>query len=190
MSVDNDALCSKDNVKDFIGISNFNPTDETLIENLIDRVTDMFERYCRRKFKQATYTEYHSPQSRDDKIFPKNYPINSVTSIHDDPDRAYGSDTLITASEYGIVDDVYVEWIDGAFSGGTNSVKIIYSGGYSTIPEDLSQACIEEVARRYKRRKDIDISQKTQPDGSATLLAGDLLDQTKTVLNLYKKRLV
>jgi len=191
MSVDSDALCTKDNVKDFMGITNVNPTDDTLIDNLIDRVTELFESYCKRNFFAAAYTEYHSPASRDKRIFPKNFPVNSITSIHDDPDRTYGSDTLITASEYGIMgDDATVEWIDGAFAGGTNSVKIIYNGGYSTIPEDLSQGCIEEVARRFRRRKDIDVTQKTQPDGSTQQLAGDFLPQTKIVLNLYKKRLV
>lgn len=190
MAVASDALCTKDNVKDFLGITGFKPEDETLIEDTIDRVTDLFENYCRRKFKSATYTEYHSPQTNDNKIFPKNFPITSITNMYDDPDRSYGSDTLITASEYGVVDDVYVEWIDGSFSGGTNSVKITYVGGYSTIPEDLTQACVEEVARRFKRRKDLEVTQKTLTDGSRTMLAGDFLPQTKMVLNLYKKRLI
>ncbi len=191
MSVDNDALCTKDDVKKFMGITNVSPNDDTLIDNMIDRTTDLFETYCKRKFFAAAYTEYHSPASSDKRIFPKNFPVNTITSIHDDPDRTYGSDSLITASEYGVMDDdATVEWIDGNFAGGTNSVKIIYNGGYTTIPEDLTQGCIEEVARRFRRRKDVDVSQKTMPDGSAQILAGDFLPSTKTVLNLYKKRLV
>jgi len=68
-----------------------------------------------------------------------NYPITSVTSIHDDTDRNFTAITLKTAAEYMIWKDegiiqLYSDAINGSkFSTGIANIKIIYTAGYGSI---------------------------------------------------------
>lgn len=186
MSVADNALATLNECKDFYGMTASKQADDDLIEDLIDRVTQLFETYCGiTSFKAADYTEYIDGQS-DKYIFPKNTPINSVTSIHDDTDWVWGANELLDASDYRIVDEKYVVYNSGVFSLGEQNIRIIYNGGFTTIPLDLKQACIEEVMTRYKHRKDMDVIQKSQEDGNVTYNQAAFLPSTLVVLNKYR----
>jgi hypothetical protein len=50
----------------------------------------------------------------------------------------------------------------------------------------VKQACIDEVARKYKRKDRIDISAITIPEQSITVFSDDFLPATKIVLNRYR----
>ncbi|MBW1666718.1 MAG: phage head-tail connector protein [Deltaproteobacteria bacterium] len=188
MAVDSDALTSLDNVKEFLGISG--NTDDALLENLIDRVTDLFESYCDRKFKAADYTEYHDGKGSD-KLFPDQFPINSVASIHDDTDWTWGSDTLIDSDDYRIVDGAYIQCKSDTFTDDVQNVKVVYNAGYDSIPEDLEQAAIMQVAWLYKKGKGgglLGVSSKSLMDGSISFTNKDLLPEVRLVLERYRKR--
>lgn len=189
MTVDADALTSLDDLKEYIGLTTGD--HDLLLENLIDRATDLFETYCDRKFAAAAYTEYHDGRGLD-KLFPKQWPVNSVTSIHDDSDWTWGADTLIDAGDYRIAHDGYIQMKTSTFSDDVQNVKIVYNGGYSTIPEDLAQACIEQAAWMFKQSPEgsalLGVSAKSFPDGSVSYTTRDLLSQVTLVLEKYRRR--
>ena len=187
MSLNENALATVNEVKRFLGVIAGSSDDDDVIEEIINGNSTLFESYCNCKFTASDYTEYHSKKNYDSgKLFLKKTPINSVASIYEDSDRAFGESTLISSSDYGVVDELYVEYYDTSFSRGMNTIKITYNAGHSTIPSDISSACIMESSRLFKRRKEIDISAKSLPDGSASMFTGSFLPQVTETLKKYK----
>jgi hypothetical protein len=78
------------------------------------------------------------------------------------------------------------------FSKGYQNVKIVYSGGYSTIPEDLELACIDWVLKYYRKNKDKlqGWSSKSYSGVSVLIDLAAIPDDIKAVLNSYKLRKV
>lgn len=141
------ALTSLANVKEFLRITDTN--DDTFLTNLISRVEKEVKEYCQRDFEAADYMEYYDGDGTDT-LLVDNYPINSVSELYDDPDREFGTDTLIDSSDYIIYSEEGKIVLDGStFSKGNKNIKIVYNAGYTTIPADLEQAVIKLVAAEY-----------------------------------------
>lgn len=185
--IDSDALTTLQAVKDYLGITS--NADDALLESFINRVTDSFEAYCARKFKSASYTEYHDGKGSD-KLFPKQAPITTVTSIYDDSEWAWGASTLIASTEYRIVDEAYIQLKSTTFMDDVQNVKITYTAGYSTIPADVEHACIEQAAWLYRKSKGQlqGVAAKSLADGSISYSARDLLPELKLALEPYRRR--
>lgn len=190
MAVNTYSLITLDNVKLFIGLSNSTSDVDDLIEDLIDRISTSFETYCDRKFLSREYTEYYDGVG-EDKLFVDQYPIITISGIWDDRDWGWASDTIVDSDYYRISNNGwFVVFNNTVLLDYQQNVKIAYTAGYSTIPDDLKQACIEEVARTYKNKNQIDISSKTLIDGSVSYVVTDFLPKTLTILNKYKKVII
>jgi hypothetical protein len=186
MSTLNDnALLTRLQVKNYVGINQADATLDNLIHDIINRVSTAFETYCSRTFRALEYTEYHDGGDGVRALFPDQYPINSITSIHEDSDWVYGSDKLIDSSDYKIMHDRYIVF-DKFLAYGEGAIKLVYNAGYTTIPLDITQAAIDEVARRLKHRKDGEVVSQTQGDGTITYAGLDFLPQTIRTLNSYR----
>jgi len=187
MAVDADALTSLANVRAYLdlGVSTY----DTMLEDFIDRVTDQFETYCSRYFKAADYTEYLDGKGLNI-LFPKQWPINSVASIYDDSDWAWGETTVIDSDDYRIVDDIYVQLKSSVFTKYIQNIKITYNAGYTTIPEDLEQAAIEQVAWLFRKNQGQleGVTSKSLGDGSITYYGLAILPGAVEVLNRYQRK--
>lgn len=141
------------NVREFLEFPDDQTDDDTLLEKLITRMSADIESDCDRIFGDATYTEYHDGDGTDTLLL-KQYPINSITSVHDDVDRDYDTDTLIDSDDYVYDSETGILTLDGfGFSIGRQNVKVVYNAGYTTIPTDLEQACINKVVIKYLQGK-------------------------------------
>ncbi len=153
-------LTNAANVKEYLGLSGSD--DDTFIGNLIDRASEGIENYCRRKFTSTQHTEYYDGRG-EPRLVLNQRPIISVTSVHDDLDRAFGGGALIDSSDYITRDDEgVIEYLSSAstfpgtgacFYDGQLNVKVVYTAGYATIPTDVEQACIMLCALLYTRGK-------------------------------------
>lgn len=136
-------------VKEFLQIATAVTDDDTFITNLISRISADIEKECGRTFLAANYTEYHDGDSTSILMLDQ-YPVNSITSIHDDVDREYNADDLIDSDDYAFYSESGIVELDGlTFATGIKNIKVIYNAGYTTIPTDLEQACIKRVAIEY-----------------------------------------
>lgn len=181
------ALCTLDDVKEYYQYpaKGSRVLDNDLLEDLINYNTDLFHKYCGwEQFKSKTYTEYQDGIGINS-LYVYNYPIISVTSIHDDVNWSYGADTLIDSSSYKIVDEKYIVLKDTTFMKGTQNIKIVYVAGYATIPGDLKKACIKEVVRDFKNRKNFDELFKTVDGDQVTKVEAGLMKSTTDVLDKY-----
>lgn len=151
-------FATRDNVKTFLGITS--STDDTLIDSILDRTTLMIKRYCGRDLEQTTYTdERHDGDGIDDSLLLRNWPIISVASVYDDPDRLFTSDSLLTANEDYVVQSSgdtdnpgVIRRIDSVWLKGIQNIKVAYTAGYTTTPVDLVQAQVDWTSFLYKNR--------------------------------------
>jgi len=119
-------------------------TNDEYIESLISVASSDIENYTGRKLRVRTYgangldAEIKNGTGTN-KIYVDNYPITSVTSIHDDNERSFDAGTLKTAAEYMIWKDegiiqLYSDAVNGSkFSTGIANIQIIYTAGYGNI---------------------------------------------------------
>lgn len=132
-------LCSRTNLKSYLGLTGTGH-DDTL-DMLIDAASEAIESYCRRSFGVTAHVEYHD--GGHDRIVLRHRPVTALTGLWDDLAREFSDSSEITSDDYVLDSDLGILHLDaGTFAEGIRNVKVSYSAGYSTIPDDLSQACI------------------------------------------------
>lgn len=151
-------LTTRASVKELLGIQSAITAYDAVIDTLVAAVDGLVEDYCDRHFADTTYTEYHDGVHNQRQILVRNYPIISVTSIHDDAAREYGSATLISSDDYTFEtgDDADgIVYLDLSLSRGQRNIKVVYRAGYASgsIPKPLSRAADLLCASIYNRRK-------------------------------------
>jgi len=194
MAVNTNALCSLDDVKNYLGIEGIDDAKDELIEELINNVTEFAESYCDRNFYTAEYTEYHNGDGTG-VLFPKEYPITSVSGVWDDTDRNFTIGTNDFASdEYGIMHERWIELYEDYFTKYTRNVKIIYTAGYSTIPLDLKQAGVELVAWKFNEGRELHLlgidSVSREGTGATAYYVRDIPAGARMVLDRYRRRAI
>lgn len=151
---------------------NLPDTDQTLVEYLINSASEMAEYHARRKLAARAYTTDLDGPGGTTLLLP-NYPINSITSIYEDTDREFDSDTLTDSDDYGYYsDEGIVERYSGSWTTGKKALRITYNGGLSTVDSRLQDAVIEVVAWNLKRYRGsgIGIRSISAPDGMNTAM--------------------
>jgi hypothetical protein len=117
------------------------------------------------------------------------WPITSITSIHDDPDHAWASDTALDAGDYfASYDDNGVIYSEaGTFNHGKQNLKIIYVGGYAdekSVPSEIKRACIEQLKYDYIRSS---ASRGINIAGAATAADEALLPAVQAALKRWRR---
>lgn len=182
--------------------------EDTLLDEMIENVSAQFELYCDRLFAEETgRVEY--PLGGTNTLKLKLFPITTITSIYEDPQRTFGANTLIDSSEYYGAGDVgTMGWIirqstwrrefSGAASlkwlNGLDVVKVTYTGGYTVTagitaaPDQVKKACIRQCSYLWDRRATLGTTSASGGDGSSSFLgAYDLLPEVKASLQAYRR---
>jgi len=138
------ALTTHSRVKEYLGIKADDASKDAMLAEFVERVSAAISTRCKRVFEfESGITEYDDGDGVMSQLMVRRYPIVSVASLYDDPDRAYGSATLIAATEYTVDKGWGLIQLDGfRFLKGLQSVKVVYDGGYKVIPQDLERAAI------------------------------------------------
>jgi hypothetical protein len=183
-------LVTTANVKSFLDIQT--TTWDTVIGTLVTSCSVWIENYCgglRFKNSLSDVTEYYDgdPFEEGNKsIFLKNIPIVSITSV------SYASGSLSSptwtaydASTGYVRNDKTGELTFYALPVGKQNIRVIYQGGYTSIPEDLQMACLELVARIFNKRKSFGVA--TESVGGANVVWEKELDvDLRKTLNRYR----
>lgn len=182
------SLTSRSNVKAFKNVSG--TAHDSEIDRLILAVDKFINQYCNRTIEQATVTEYHSLRAGQAVFLLKNPPVASITSLYDDPERSYGSGTLLTNNTDYVLEDEdagIVRFDEWATSGGIRNIKVVYVGGFSSVPADLAQAAIELVwlARDKGDKALLGLQSKSIADGSVSVFRNDWPAGVKEILDRY-----
>lgn len=144
-------LCTRDSVKTYLGLTGTNYDD--LIDALVPAASEAIENACRRRFAEEEDAEYHD--GGEDRLVLRRRPVASVTDIWDDPERNFADASKLEADEYVLdADRGMVLLRQGTFSPGIRNVKVAYTAGYSSVPDDAAQACRALVSAWFHRGRE------------------------------------
>lgn len=114
------------------------------VQRLITVVSTMIKNNISRQILSATYTTVLDGRGRT-RIMMPNTPITAVTSVT----LTYGPNANLiiparTAGGSGYTFSDTCVYVDPPylFEKGIQNVKIVYTGGYATVPGDIEQACL------------------------------------------------
>ena len=196
------SLVSVSILKEYLPEIQGNSIDADL-SSLISRVESYIARYIgfplpdsgtTYTLDQATYTVYESRP-----MYTLSYvlqisikPIISITSIHSDVDRVYGSDSLIDSSKYEIdkqngrviLDDTSPDTFDVGF----RAIKIVGSFGYNTSspPDDLIHAICVYCSHLQRAKSSQGNNSITQRNSTVSLSPRTMPDEVKEILRGYR----
>ncbi len=140
------SLATRTALRLYLGIGASDTEHDDLLDALIDYASERIESHCRRAFASAAVTEYLDGTGTSRIVLPRR-PVTVLTSIHEDSGRAFAADTevdpadLVLHPERGIVDRV-----GGVFARGARTLKVAYTAGYATVPDDVALACVKLAA--------------------------------------------
>jgi uncharacterized phiE125 gp8 family phage protein len=198
MGVGTYALTSLAKLKSYLNISA--TTWDTFLESCVDAATGQAELYTNRKLKGRAYSYLTDADSDDaiidgnglDRIQAPQYPINSVTTLRIDTSEIDARGSVFNRG-YVLDKNAGIIHLAGyLFTEGLRNIELVYTAGFSTVPDDLEQAVIEQAAWVYKESgvggSLLGVTGKQLPDGSLSFMARDLLPGVKMVLDKYRKR--
>jgi hypothetical protein len=147
------------------------------------------ESYCNRIFSSASYTELlHG--NRSNLMNPRQWPITAVTEVRMSSDRNWSdSSTLIAAANYGIsTDGTGITYYNGYLPSGYDNVRVIYTAGYATIPQDIQLACLWAAEWFYLHNTRGDSGRTSVgKQGESIGVLADIPPMIKAILQPYKR---
>lgn len=154
-----DALCTLAELKEVLVITG--TTYDTRLTLAINTATRRILSYIDRTIASTVYTEDYDGNGTP-MLMLKNFPlIGNPTTVHVDAKRTFGSDSLLT-----IEDDYLVNGAEGflrmvgtqsnalttaIWSRGQLNIRVVYTAGYATIPEEINLTCRLYAAYLYKK---------------------------------------
>lgn len=155
------------------GLSDTELVQQTLIDD-----TDEIETILNRKIvSRGTITEFHPAVGRSlgAELYLSEAPMLTITSVHEDPDRSYGSSTLLVKGTDYLVDSrddcVILIRISGgspiAWNSSFEAVKVIWTAGYTqaTVPGDIKRIASELLAMHYADNAEKRFRESSRDDG-------------------------
>lgn len=167
-----------------------------LLQLLVNGVTKYVENYIKRTLSYEETTRYLDGPGTEVLVLP-DYPISSLDAIYVDSNRSFGDETEEDSDNY-YVDDTAgrIEKLNGiVWPAGRRNIKITYTKGFSSIPDDLRLAGLEVAAIKWNEShqgdKRIGVIQSTlrfsEESQTNTFLRTELPKPTQDVLNKYRK---
>lgn len=164
------------NVKSWLGIST--DTDNALLSRLITAASSIMQNYVNRDFVSQSYTTICDGIGGNTMVLP-NYPITEVQVVKVDG---------LTIPSTSYIFDWHRLILRGyTFTRDKANVEIHYTAGYTTIPADLEEACIELVGYKYRERNRIGEASKAMAGETTSYNIRDLPETVRTILNQYKR---
>ncbi len=190
--------------KDFAGLTGV--TMDARINVIVDSVSQLVKNYCGTSIiddYSSAKTEYFDVlDAKTTRVMLDEGPIRTVTSVQERESQADSYITLITensdsSGKYEYIIDSMTdsiirtnEDVDKAFPKGRKAVKVVYTAGYSSCPEDLKLAIFDLVKYYLKdeRKERMQIAGAMIENPVSTSIRNNVgfPDHIKRVLDMYK----
>lgn len=191
-------LVTLNQYKDSKGVTT--PKDDVRLASLITSVSQLVKTYCGNSiidYYSSAKTEYLNVNWATHIIQLTESPVNTITSVEERTGYGQNYVTLTTGNYEYYLDEAtdslyrttngsnYKNWAQGP-----GAVKVVYTAGYSSTPEDLKLAVFDMVTyyfkEEHKERMTI-AGASLQNQGSSSLPNNvSFPDHIKRVLDLYK----
>jgi hypothetical protein len=155
--------------------------DKTRIEKLIASATATIEKYCSRFFESASRTVLD--QWKSSTTF-KAIPVTAF-QVFVDSEGVFGPETEVTKGYWLDKESGILAW-NTPFST-LAQVKIVYTGGFQVIPEDLKEAVFKTVKWDKARIFSNQVGIRSQVSGEITTNYDTALPyEVRQTLDLYR----
>lgn len=167
-------------VKEQLGIPTATTTYDTLIAGIVTDTSAQVEAFCNRNFLEASYTQYFDTCYGDTKLFLKNYPVSSITTVKYRGGN-YGTPTWYSypTTEYLLNAESGKISFAGKMPEAERFIQAIYTGGYKidfahegtathTLPTDLTTIVTDLCATSYNLLKTGGIASESTEGQSVT----------------------
>ncbi len=186
--------------KEYHNVTSTNATRDTALARLITSSSKAIINACRKGIKLTSYTDYYDLDHAQYVLSLRNIPVTGLSSV-----TLYPYDTnaqTVDGGEYiisrlGEIALKPTSTSDCIFPCGFQTVKVVYSAGYSSVPADLQGATAELVKFAFDRgTRDQTVYSETLGDWSytnatAVLAASQSWPATvREVLSKYKRSFV
>lgn len=170
--------------------------ENTVLQYYVDSVSRKVEGYINNYALETGRTEYYNVEPYQKSLTLRCAPVASITSIHDDVDWTFGSDSLISSTDYRLDSVNGQVYFKTDLVGGPQSVQVIYTGGlgtdYSDVIangfEDLVLAVDQQIVYEYKRRDTEDLNSYSDAAGNVSVAAPlTWLPHVREVLDRYRR---
>ena len=159
-------LVTRAEFKTYAGISS--SSQDALIDNLLPKISALVRTVCKTQFLDdiGLFTDIHDGGSQF--IYPRNSPVVSISSLtlSEEYGVTYTALTNYTDWVYKANDQV-IQSIDSSFPTFINGYKLIYSAGYTSMPDDLKLAVLDLV--QYYLKNDAAVHSNRMPSGQTGL---------------------
>lgn len=175
-------LCELADVKAWLNITA--AADDALLQRLITASSVFMQNWMNRTFATAPYAETRDGSGSDTLVL-ANTPVTAVSSLTVGG-IAQGPSPDGIQPGY-VFSDTAVYLIGSSFPAGRRNVAVTYTAGYTTVPQDLAQGCIDLVGWAYRGKQHIGQTGTGMGPEHISFSLKDMPDSTKTVMNQYKK---
>lgn len=131
MTISADALTSLATFKAFLGITS--TTDNTILEDSINRASAMIQRFCARNFVSQRYYEWHDTYGAD-RVMLKHNPVENVRFVGVGGDNVLSVDATISTDAATTIsaDDTHIHLFRVDSTGSEHSTTLTYAAHDTT----------------------------------------------------------
>ena len=169
-------------------------TFDTDITDRIATVSYRVQKVYDIDLEAQTHVEIHNGGGK--RLYIRNPPITSITSIIASNDLVFGVSDTIAATEYAIVNSGWDIAHYSCWPKGRDNIQVTYVAGYidalsvspvTDVPDWLQSAVATQVAFEFQNRKSVGLSTVDYPDGSIAKETRPFLREIETALNTLRK---
>lgn len=172
-------------------LGTFSAEDKDIAIRLINAASTRANTITRRKLASRSYTDVTLDANGGEVILLPQFPVTAFSEVRVDSARSFGTSTIISSSNYDYNEDTGELFVWTGFPRARRCVRVSYTGGYATVPDDLQHAIVEAVAYAWKQlaTKKIGV-QSITGDGITTQYPIDIPIPAMRVIESYRREYV
>ena len=168
------------------GQNPFPATDDALLSRLITAASQFIQSWLQRQIAVTDWIEIRDGNGGQRLTF-ANIPVTNVIALAIDglsippapTDGRLGAGYVFSPTELALRGYV--------FTRRAQNVVVTYTAGFTVVPPDIAQACIELVCQRYRERSRIgEVSKALMSGETVTYSQKDMSDDIRTLLMQYQ----
>lgn len=185
-----DALITFDRLESDMGeaLGTFGADDKDVAVRLINAVSARVNTMTRRKLASRSYTDVTLDGPGSNIVLLPQYPVTDVSEVRIDTARVFADSSVVSSDYYeydGDTGELFVwTWIPRY----RRCMRVSYTAGYTTIPDDLQHAVVQAVAYSWKQYASKKIGVRSiVGDGITTQYEIDIPIPAMRVIESYRR---
>jgi len=187
------ALVTADEVENYCQIQA--ATHDTVIEYLINGVSQMFSTYAGRLFISATYTSLKLDGTGGVDFYLPCWPVSNLGTVKEDGVTLTVDVDFYLDADRGVLSKARWNWpwydMTATWTTKNQGMVVTYTAGYvqaTTLPTDLKLAALKEIARQYQAFITKDTGESSRSvQGSSTSKSDPARPEWMEVVSRYRR---